>query len=103
VVVEHRQIGGQHHDQFGDPQVVGVGVGQLLQAPHDVVPEVAHHARAQRRQRSVEGGVQPLERRGERGQRVATVGAARRAGGLPSVACPSRSYSTAAALTPTIE
>ena len=50
-VVEHDQVGGQHHAELGHVQVVGGELGQPLEPAHDVVGEEADQATGQRRQR----------------------------------------------------
>ena len=49
-VVQHRDLGSEHHHQFGKPEVVDAGVRQRLQPPHHVVAEVTDHPGVERRQ-----------------------------------------------------
>ena len=61
-VVEHHQVGGEHHAQLGHPQVVGRRVGQPLEPAYDVVGEEADQTAGQRRQ------VRPVGRRAAAGE-----------------------------------
>ena len=47
-VVQHRDLGCEHHHQFGKPEVVDAGVRQCFQSPHHVVAEIADHPGVER-------------------------------------------------------
>ena len=49
-VVEHQERVGHHHDRVGQGPVVRRRVGERLDGPHDVVPEVSHRATREARQ-----------------------------------------------------
>ena len=48
LVVQHRDLGCEHHHQLGKPEVVGAGIRQRLQPPHHVVAEVTDHPGVER-------------------------------------------------------
>ena len=49
-VVQNRDLGREHHHEFGKPEVVDAVVRQCLQASYDVIAEVADHSGVERRQ-----------------------------------------------------
>ena len=48
-VVQHRQVSGEQEAHLGNPDLVGVAIGQALPPAHRVVGHVADHATGQRR------------------------------------------------------
>ena len=70
VVVQHREVGGQQHDQLGDREVVLRVLGEPLEAPHRVVPHVPDEPPGERWQARQRIGAQPLEGLAQHHQRV---------------------------------
>ena len=70
VVVQHGQVGGEHHRELRHAQVVGRGAGQPLEAAHRVVADVADQPAGERREVRQTGRLEPLDRLPQRLQRV---------------------------------